>query len=278
MANPATNPLFKHFRQPAIYLRLPSGGEYWPDEAIDLPATGEIPVYPMTVKDEILLKTPDALMNGDGMINVIQSCLPNIKDANYIPACDLDPILISLRLASYGNEMDFSSTCPHCNERNDNTLDLNQILDNHKMPVYESVAMGKITVKFRPQTFKTLNNANLSAYEQQRLVSVIGSSDLSEDQKTVEFNKIVPKITEMNVTNIVGSIEYVETDDGTRVTEEKFIREFINNCDRKVYDKIKKSIEAHAEKNKIKPVEIACAECEKHYKSTLNFENSNFFG
>ena len=61
MSNPASNPLFKHFKQPAIYLNLPSKGQYWPEGSIDYPATGDIPVYPMTVKDEITLKTPDAL-------------------------------------------------------------------------------------------------------------------------------------------------------------------------------------------------------------------------
>ncbi len=53
MANPANNPLFKHFRQPAIYLKLPGQGRFWPEDAIDIPPTGEIPVYPMTVKDGI---------------------------------------------------------------------------------------------------------------------------------------------------------------------------------------------------------------------------------
>ena len=55
------NPLAKHFRQPAIYLQLPSGGKYWPDGSIDLPLNGQIPVYPMTTRDEISIRTPDAL-------------------------------------------------------------------------------------------------------------------------------------------------------------------------------------------------------------------------
>ena len=58
MTNPASNPLFKHFRQPAIYLKLPSEGQVYPDGTIDYPVTKEIPVYPMTVKDELTLSTP----------------------------------------------------------------------------------------------------------------------------------------------------------------------------------------------------------------------------
>ena len=278
MANPANNPLFKHFRQPSIYLKLPSGGQYWDDDAIDLPTSGEIPIYPMTVKDEIILKTPDALMNGEGMIKVIESCCPNIKDAWKIPVCDLDPILISMRLASYGNDMDIRSICPKCDEANENVLDLSLLLDNYKMPSYGSIKLNKLTVTFKPQYFATLNKANLVAYEQQRLLNIIGSSDLTEEQKSTEFNKILPKITEMNVENIIASLFSITTEDGTVVKEERFIREFIDNCERKTYDAIKTKIEEESINNRIEPVQINCVSCEHEYKSTLNFENSNFFG
>ena len=277
MANPANNPLFKHFRQPAIYLKLPSGGQFWPDEAIDLPTSGEIPIYPMTVKDEILLKTPDALMNGDGMVKVIESCCPNIKDAWQIPICDLDPILISMRLASYGNDMDIASECPKCNERNENILDLSQLLDGYKMPTYGSVKVGKLTITFKPQIFRTLNEVNRTSYEQQRLLFMIQSSELSDEEKNNQFNIALPKLTEMNVNNIINSIGSIEVDDGTVVSEEKYLREFIDNCDRKTYDAIKKKIEEESAENRIEPVQITCSSCEHPYKTTLNFENSNFF-
>ena len=60
-----TNPLNKYFRQPAIYVSLPSGTDY-PPHVITPAQTGELGVMPMTAKDEIRFKTPDALMNGQG--------------------------------------------------------------------------------------------------------------------------------------------------------------------------------------------------------------------
>ena len=77
----SSNPLAKHFRQPALYIKLPSSGRFWPDGSIEIPLNGEIPVYPMTAKDEIMIRTPDALLNGAGTVSVIQSCCPNILDA-----------------------------------------------------------------------------------------------------------------------------------------------------------------------------------------------------
>jgi hypothetical protein len=58
----SANPLKAFFRQPAIYLKLPSDGAYWPEDAIEFPANRELPVYPMTAVDEITYRTPDALV------------------------------------------------------------------------------------------------------------------------------------------------------------------------------------------------------------------------
>ena len=76
MGQPQVNPLKKHLRQPKIYIKLPSQGKYWHPNAIDFPESGELPVYAMTARDEITFKTPDALLNGQATVDVIQSCMP----------------------------------------------------------------------------------------------------------------------------------------------------------------------------------------------------------
>ena len=111
-----SNPLAGYFRHPAIYMRLPSKGRFWPDAALDLPANEELAVYPMTTKDEITLKTPDALLNGAGIVSVLQSCIPSVVDGWQTPSVDVDAMLIAIRIATYGHEMDFETVCPHCQE------------------------------------------------------------------------------------------------------------------------------------------------------------------
>lgn len=278
MANPATNPLFKHFRQPAIYLRLPSQGRFWPEGSIDIPPTGEIPVYPMTVKDEITIKTPDALMNGVGVVDTIQSCCPNIKNAWKIPASDLDAILIAIRMASYGAEMDIENVCPECNETTANVIDLRMLLDNLKIPDYTPVKIEDLTFNFKPQAYETMNNTNMMVFEQRKLLDAITNSELSDEEKTAQFNLIFPKLTEMNVLALVYCIESIITSEGKEVTEFRFIKEFIENCDRNVYAEIKSKIEAFVQSTKPDQLEIECSECKKIYKSELNFDNANFFG
>ena len=277
MANPATNPLFKHFRQPAIYLRLPGQGRFWPEGALDVPATGEIPVYPMTVKDEITIKTPDALMNGVGVADVVQSCCPNIKNAWKIPSCDLDAVLIAIRLARYGNDMDIETNCPKCKAENSNVVDLRMLLDNLRVPEYNPVSLEGLTFNFKPQAFETLNTANMILFEQRRLLDTITNSELPDEEKAKQFNLVFPKLTDMNIMSLVNCIESIITEDEHTVTELKHIKEFIENCDRKVYNEIKIKIEELIKDNKLAPLEITCSECSESYKSELNFDNSNFF-
>ena len=54
------NPLSRHFRQPKLYVTLPSRGNFYPAGSIDIPPNGEFPVLAMTAKDELRFKTPDA--------------------------------------------------------------------------------------------------------------------------------------------------------------------------------------------------------------------------
>lgn len=278
MAVAANNPLFKHFRQPALYLKLPSQGRFWPDSAIDLPVTGEIPVYPMTVKDEITLKTPDALMNGVGVIETIQSCCPNIKDAWKMPIVDLDAVLIAIRLASYGHNMDITTICKNCSSENDNTVDLRMVLDRLHIPEFQSERIDNLTFKFRPQAFEQNNKVGLIQYEQQRLIDAVTNSALTDEEKKAQFDEIFPKLTDLSVMTVVDNIESIILEDGSQVVEEHYIKEFLFNCERGVYTEIKNKIDGIIKQLQIEPMEIACPECQATYQAELNFNQTSFFG
>jgi hypothetical protein len=280
MPNPADNPLRKHFRQPAIYLKLPSQGQFYPESSIDIPHTGEIPVYPMTVKDELTLKTPDALMSGIGMIEVIKSCCPNIKNPWDIPAIDVDTIFIALRLASYGEGMDINSKCPHCNADNEHTIDLRIMLDNLKVADYSRKSLiDDLMFLFKPQRYEAINQTNIIAYEQQRIIDgIINNDSLSEEEKSDQFKISFQKLKDMNIDVVVNSIKSIATDDGEVVTDKKQIAEFLSNCSRKTYEEIKHEIQYLVDSNKLPPIDLTCEECKKDYQTGLEFDQANFFG
>ena len=61
---PMTNPLLKAYRSSSLYISLPSGGKFYKEKP-KLSADGELAVYAMTARDELITKTPDALFNGE---------------------------------------------------------------------------------------------------------------------------------------------------------------------------------------------------------------------
>jgi hypothetical protein len=275
----ANNPLSNHFRQPSIYLKLPSGGKFYPQGTLDISLTGEIPVYPMTIKDEILLKTPDALMNGAGMRDMIASCCPSIRDPWSIPLVDLDSILIAIRLASYGSGMDMNSTCTHCGEDNEHTIDLRGVLDNlAPLKQYnDSNVLNGLLFKLKPQTYNDLNRVGLISFEQQKLMNVISSSDLSDEDKKDRFQESFNKLTDLNINTLVSCIQSITTESGAVVEESMLIQDFLNNTDRKTYEAVKELIESTVVANAMEPVELVCAECHEKYKVKVEFNQTSFF-
>ena len=275
----ANNPLAKHFRQPSIYLKLPSGGRFYAQGTLEINATGEIPVYPMTVKDELLLKTPDALMNGSSMAEMIRSCCPSIKDPWGIPLVDLDPILIAIRLASYGNSMDMTSKCTHCGEENEHAIDLRVVLDSLK-PIanYDKQSfVDGLVFDIQPQTFKEINTAGQIAFEQQKIVSAVTDSELSQEEKKARFQESFDKLTELNIGTLVSCIRSITTEDGTVVREKQLIKDFLVNCERKTYESVRDMVMTIIKANALDPIGVACDSCKKEYKVTLDFNQSNFF-
>lgn len=279
MSQEQSNPLAKHFRQPAIYLELPSKGKFYPEGSLELAVTGTIPVFPMTVKDELTLKTPDALLNGEGIVNVIKSCCPNIKNPWDIPAPDLDAVFIAIRLASYGQGMDITTTCPHCNHFNEHTIDLNVLLDKLEPCDYsETLTVDNLVISFKPQTYKDINSANVVSFEQKKLINNILDADISDDEKKKMFDASFNKITELTVKMLISGIASIQTENVT-VSNASQISEFLDNCSRQTYKEIKDTIEKMAKKNSVAPAVLVCdnEECQKEYTAPLTFDQANFF-
>lgn len=272
------NPLAKHFRQPALYLKLPSNGAHWPEGSIDLPLNNEIAVLPMSTKDEITLKTPDALLNGQGVVNVIESCCPAIKNAWLMPSIDVDSAIIAIRIASYGNEMEFGSTCPHCNETSDYTIDLSVVLDNINSPVYtQKVTAEDLKIKLKPQAYFNVNKSNMIAFEEQQILKTLGQITDNPEESKVVFDKQLSKIIDLNIALLTGSTDYIELPDGTIVSDETYINEFYTNCESKIIKLVRSKLEELSKQGGIKPVAVICHSCEKEFDVNIEFDFANFF-
>lgn len=274
----SNNPLTQYFRQPAIYLRLPSLGKFYPPGTLEITPTGEFPVYPMTAIDEITYRTPDALFNGQAVVDVIQSCVPAIKNAWYVPSIDVDSILVAIRIASYGHDMDFDSKCPACGEQSERRLDLRTALDALKAPDYnKSIAEGEVEIFFKPMTYKNLTDNNKSQYEEQRILQQLPSSDDPSQAATINYTDIIKKITDISVRAISASIAFVKVPSG-QVDDPEFILEFLKNCDRKLFIRVRDYIIENKQKAELQPLKLVCDKCSHEYEQAVTLDMSNFFG
>jgi len=272
-----TNPLSQYFRQPAIYIRLPSGGKNYPLGTLDMPANGELSVYPMTAIDEITYRTPDALFNGQATINVIQSCVPSIKDAWSIPSIDLDTILIGIRIASYGHEMEFGTTCPACQDTSERTVDLRNLLATMRAPDYmASVQQGDLEIYFRPLSYKNLNDNSQLQYEQQKLLQVIPDSEVSDEDKIAALNRAFRQLTDITIRSLTTSITTIKTPQAL-VTESAYIEDFLKNCDRDLFNRIRDHVLKLREQSELQPLKIKCTACNHEYEQIITLDMASFF-
>lgn len=227
------NPLKKYFRQPKIYLRLPSKGKYYPPGALEMTESGELPVYPMTAKDELLFKTPDALLNGEATVDVIKSCIPAIKNPWAMPSIDSDAVLIAIRLATYGEKLEITTKVPGTGTERDFEIDLRILLDQLISFEYEPLVPvdENITIELRPTTYKEFTENSLKTFEEQRIFRLANDDSIPDNQKLQAFANSFKKLTDLTINLVVNSIAAIDTPEG-KVVDKRFITEFFANADK----------------------------------------------
>lgn len=278
------NPLAGYMRQPKIYIRLPSNGKYWPEGSIDIPENREFPVYSMTAKDELLFKTPDALMNGQAIVDVIKSCMPNILDPWHCPMMDLDMILIAMRLATYGDKMPFKHVQPVTNEEQEYEIDLRLLLDQLTNNTWvEQVAINPdFIIYVRPLTYRHMTQTGIKTFETQRILSIVNDESIAEAEKIKLFSESFNSLTKVTVDLVAETIFQIQTPEGL-VTDLHWIKEFINNADKDIFKTVQDHLNELKSHNDIKPLtfqstpeQIALGAPET-YEVPVNFNNSDFF-
>jgi hypothetical protein len=273
----SNNPLTQYFRQPAVYVRLPSGGKYYSEGSIVMPANQELPVYPMTAIDEITYRTPDALFNGNAVVNVIKSCIPAIRDPWSVPAMDVDTILVAIRMASYGTTMEISTTCPHCKNEAEYGVDLRKMLENMRAPDYsQPVIDGDLEIYFKPMSYRNLNENNQRQFEEQKILQVLPGTEMPEEQRMSALSAALMKITEITVSALAQSIAAVKTP-GALVSEPEYIEDMLKNCDRRLFGKIRDHIIETKLSAEIQPLTIVCGECTRDYLQAITLDMTSFF-
>lgn len=254
---PQNNPLVSFMRQPKVYIALPSGGEFYPQGAIEIPENGRFAVYSMTARDELLLNVPDALMNGQAVVDVIQNCIPSIKNAWHVPSIDLDLILLAIRLATYGEMM---TTPIKINDdiEFDYQVDLRTVMDSLLSTISWDPVVNvtqDMTIYVKPLNYKHITESAVQTFETQKIIQVVNDEKISEEQKQEIFKESFKKLSDVTLGSVINSIYQIDTVNGSTDNAE-WIREFIENTDKEIFNTIQEHLEKLRENNSIKPIII----------------------
>lgn len=277
------NPLMKHFRQPKLYIDLPSKGLFYPQGTLELTEDGKVAVYAMTAKDEIMIKTPDALLNGQSTVSVIENCVPGIKNGWVVPNIDLDALLTAIRIATYGEMLSMEFTLPGTTEERAFETNLVELLDELVQGEYEtSYTHDEFTIETAPMTYKQFTDVALKTFEEQRIIRIVDDNDMSESEKIQKFNETFKRLTDININNVYNSVKSIKIGDQT-VTDKRHLDEFLQNAPVDVYKSILDHIDAQRTKFTVKPRKIITSEEDRAagapdtIEVPINFDASNFF-
>ena len=280
------NPLEKYYRQPAIYIKLPSKGKYYPAEVFTPTETGEIPVLPMTAKDELAFKTPDAMINGQATVDVIKSCVPNLKDPWKMVNYDTDVVLLAIRIATYGENMDIGFRVPVVNDEQSHTLVLPELLEQlGRIEIQDETTTSKgFKIQIQPLDYKTLTKIQIARFEQQKMYGTIDSSSMTEEEKQSAFGKSFATLNMVNFSLLVDSIKSITTPGGDTVVDRAQIIEFCNKTDSKTINEIQDKLSELRLQAQMAPLKIKSTEeqikkgAPASFEVPVTFDNSNFFG
>lgn len=273
------NPLSRYFRLPGLSVKLPTMGAFFPKGGVELDSNGEVAVYPMRAADELLLASPDALMNNTAITNLIRSCVPAIKTPEYISAPDLDALLIAIRVASNGETMELEMECPECKKPSNFEIFLPVVLSGMQtIPEVNPLRLSDdVVIYLRPHTVAVQSRVLISAFKETRKAQAIdANTELTDEERSEKLTKVMDTLSDMNIDGIAHSVVKVVVP-GYEVVNLKHIKEFLANTDKKTLARLRDEMERLNAMGIDKTVDAVCSHCNHEWKGAIEFNPSTFF-
>ena len=282
------NPLSEYFRSPKLYVKLPTGGKFYTKDIVEYPESGELPIFPMTAKDELIMKNPDALLNGEAVIQLIKSCVPNVKNVRRLISNDVDVLLVAIQGATSGDDIEVSAPCPGCDEAVTGIASVEGAIET--MAVLEEAYTVEtdqgLVIEVKPLEYSNTIKAGIASFQSSRSLQVM--SEMPDDMDKLKlFNESFVKMADMNYQLIVAAVHSVtigKGEDANTITDRDHIKEFLDNCESSVGASIEQSV---AEINKIGIQKTMMFECDKdsckekdkpkEFEAAISFDPVNFF-
>lgn len=282
------NPLQKFYRKVKFSITLPSRGKWYPKGTLSS-NDGTLEIYAMTAADDTRFKTNEVLVSPIATYDLIKSCAPQITDPENMPTVDLDAVILSIRRASYGNNMNFIVPVPNTTLTQPVNLDIEKLI--HDIPniseLWDEDLIIKdesleIVIRLAPLPLRSLFATTKQLFKQQHIAEKISKNESSNDEKIEEIDQQLKTLSTINVNVVAESIKNIKC--GDYVTDKPSeIRQFINQIDLAYFHAIKNHIEEQKKKTAFNKIRIEATQeqiaagAPSTWEADIEFNLTNFF-
>lgn len=257
------NPLLERVKIPGETIRLPSGGIFYVAGELSPEVTnGEIHIYPLTTISEIMLRSPDKLLNGDALFDVFAQCAPQIIKPMGLLARDVDYLMTCIRKVTYGDnlEVNYKHTCEGATEHT-YVLSLSKIISDSK-PIdptslnksFAVVMSNGQTVKLQPMRFSNM----VEIMQSVRAIDPDSNSDRLMGMQLIK-----------SVSCMITAVDEIE--------DNEMIREWLTSIPKTWFNDISKAIEEGSQWGPDFEYKTTCKDCGEEIDLSVTLNPLTFF-
>lgn len=277
------NPLKQYFRQPGAYVRLPTQGNWYTADDIIMSANGDVAVYPMGALDDILLNTPDAMLNGQALEKVIKNCVPDIKNVKKIMIPDLEAIFVGIKYATNNGKVDYERNCPSCNHENTFDLNCSALLDSITLvdPNDTKLYFGdSLEIHIKPYDFEMRQLFIKREFEEERAIRILDLNKEADELKKAELlAESVDRIAQLTFGLVARSIEkIIMKKENITVTDPAHIAEWLTSISKTQSEMVVDSVNKLNAAGVPKEIPVRCESCGHEWLDKLALDPTSFFG
>lgn len=275
------NPLSKFTKIEEISTKLVSNGVIPYKEGVLGTKGVKCGVCARSARDEMILNTPDMLLNGQAISKVIENCVPNVLNADDLYVNDIEQLLIAIKVATKEETYDVNTKCPECDHEGRFERNLTYLLDTaapfKKVPTID--LDNGLSINFRPFTWGEYSEFSERMYTLQQTSKYLEiRDDLSDEEKIKEFKDVFEKMAELNFDMITGVIWKIVTPDEVIVEEKEFISEWLGQQSKIVLKQIREKMDEVLDKGISHTMDVECSHCQHQWTiEGLKYDPSNFF-
>lgn len=292
------NPLVEKLKKvPGLSIPLPSKGYFYRDGEVDpaVIASGEVHVHPMSARDEIIIRSPDLILNGEAIAKVVARCVPEVKDPFRLCYPDVLAIMIALRIATYGEDFPIKVDNPHYDKELQGSQKVLEFSVNLKNVLRGSVRVEdtsssvvfinedddecKQKVVICPIRYQTIVNAAQEAIENPPYIPGRTKEPEEEAEDLLQMKMNIARLKQIRSTLDLAQtalLDMIYEVDGVRDREQ--IEEWYESVPAGEFDKVTKKIESITTLGPNVQIEIPDPISNKTFPATLPLNPSDFFG